>query len=643
MSVPHPAAAFAGPLAEYFEAQLAGLPLAAYACDAQGRIVYYNERAARLWGRRPDPAADPGELFSGAAALRTADGVPLPHVQSHMARALADDAAYEDREIVIVQPDGDTRTVIEHVTPAHDAQGALVGAWALLVDITARARAARAIRSALAEAEANFSAFFDNKTTGMVLIGMDGKYLRVNDKYCEITGYSREELLQLGPLDIVHPDDLEQDLRLVIDALENPTRVYDADKRYVRKDGTVVWVHAASNLLRDETGRPLKSAAIIKDVTERKRTEQALHDADRAKDEFLATLAHELRNPLAPLGNAAELLREPSAEPGWCRDVITRQVTHLARLIDDLLDVSRIARDQLELRRERIRLGDALRGAIEASRPTVERFEQRLVVAATADEVEIDGDLVRLTQVFTNLLTNAAKFTEGAGTVRISAEREHAGVAVRVTDTGIGMAADELPRVFDKFYQIRRRGKHVRGGLGIGLSLVQRLVELHGGTVEASSPGPGRGSEFVVRLPVATRPAAPPQDSPLPAKGEKPRRKVLIVDDNVDGADSLCRLLELMGHEAVTEYDGQAALERAREFSPDLVLLDLGMPGLDGYEVCKRLRAKSGTHPPVIAAMTGWGRPEDRERTRLAGFDAHIVKPVDVDLLADLLARAARG
>jgi len=382
-----------------------------------------------------------------------------------------------------------------------------------------------------------------------------------------------------------------------------------------------------------------QSAGLAFDISERKFGEQALQEADRAKDEFLATLAHELRNPLAPLKNAAELLRSPFAEPAWCRDMIDRQVNHLSRLIDDLLDVSRIARDKLELRKAVIEIGDVIRSAVEASRPLIESCGQTLVVAPLPESVYVDGDLVRLTQVLTNLLTNAAKFSQGAGAIRLSARHDGGMVAISVADSGIGITQDEITRVFDRFYQSRRRSARFLGGLGIGLSLVRRLVELHGGTVEALSEGPGRGSEFVVRLPIEAGHVADStgaSDGPF-ERSTGTRRRVLIVDDNIDGANSLGSLLAFLGHDTAMEYDGQGALDRAVAFDADVVLLDLGMPGLDGFEICRRLRASDLPHRPRIVAMTGWGREEDRARTAAAGFDAHLVKPVDVATLTRLL------
>jgi PAS domain S-box-containing protein len=361
-----------------------------------------------------------------------------------------------------------------------------------------------AVRAALQASEANFRGFFDSVAIGAVQVNNEGRFIRVNDRYCEITGYSREELLSMGPFDLDHPEDRAIDRERVMKFVTTPSSVYHAEKRYIRKDGSIAWVHVAANLLRDESGRPLHTAAVVEDISERKRAEQALQQADRLKDEFLATLAHELRNPLAPLRSAVELLQYAGEQQTpWCRDVIERQVNHLTRLIDDLLDVARITRDKLELRRQRVMLADVLHAAVEASRPMLERCEQELVLSVPTEPVDLDADFVRLTQVFTNLLTNAAKFTERAGTIELVAARNTDEVRITVADTGIGIAAEELPRIFEKFYQTPGQAGRFFSGLGIGLSLARRLVELHGGSVEATSFGPGLGSEFVVRLPVA--------------------------------------------------------------------------------------------------------------------------------------------
>ena len=630
------------PAAVNFDMLLAALPTPAYACSPDGLLIQYNELAVQLWGRRP-ALNDPAERFGGSHAMFSPDGTPLAREDSWMARALRDDVPYGENEIIIARADGSQRTVLSYVTPVHDARGALVAATAVLVDVTQHAEARNATEAALRATEANFRAFFESRAIGAVQVNPEGIFVGVNDRYCELTGYTREELLKMRPFDLDHPDDREADLEHVRKVIESPSGAYETDKRYVRKDGTIGWVHVAANMLRDENGVPTQSAGLAFDISERKHAEEALKEADRAKDEFLATLAHELRNPLAPLKNAAELLRNPFAEPAWCRDVIERQVNHLARLIDDLLDVSRITRDKLEIRKEKVEIGDVIRSAVEASRPMIEGSGQTLLVAPLPERVYVDGDLVRLTQVLTNLLTNAAKFSLGEGAIRLSAACDRGQVVVSVADSGIGITQDELSRVFDRFYQSKRRSARFLGGLGIGLSLVRRLVELHGGTVEALSEGPGRGSEFVVRLPVAALPAGevPGLTDAALEQAAGARKRVLIVDDNADGANSLGSLLSFLGHDTAMEYDGQAALDRAEAFAADVILLDLGMPGLDGFEICRRLRASELPHRPLIVAMTGWGREEDRARTAAAGFDAHLVKPVDLATLSQLLEGSA--
>jgi PAS domain S-box-containing protein len=368
-----------------------------------------------------------------------------------------------------------------------------------------------------------------------------------------------------------------------------------------------------------------------------------LREADRRKDEFLATLAHELRNPLAPIRNAVQVLRQKGPdepELRWGRDVIDRQVEYLNRLLDDLLDVSRITRNKLELRKQRIDLGEVIRGAVESSRPAIEQSGHELTVTLPAQPIYLNGDVVRLAQVFVNLLNNAAKYTERWGRIGLTAAEERGEVVVRVKDTGVGIPAEKLPRLFDIFFQVDRTLERSQGGLGIGLSLVRRLVELHGGTVEAFSEGVGRGSEFSVRLPVLAdkpKPAQPPESGGKGGKATAGRR-ILLVDDNRDSADSLAMLLRLTGNEVHTAYDGVDGVETAARVRPDVVVLDIGMPKLNGYDACRRIRNEPWGTDMLLIALTGWGQEEDRRRTVEAGFDAHVVKPVDPDAILKLLA-----
>jgi signal transduction histidine kinase/DNA-binding response OmpR family regulator len=384
--------------------------------------------------------------------------------------------------------------------------------------------------------------------------------------------------------------------------------------------------------------------------------------ADRQKNEFLSMLAHELRNPLAPIRNAVEVLRAGGADGAgldWARGVIERQVSHLVRLVDDLLDVSRITSGKIRLKREPVELAAVLAQAVEASRPEIESRRHSLEVTPPDRPLRLHGDPARLAQVFTNLLNNAAKYTEPGGRVWLTATAENGDAVVRVRDTGIGIPREMLADVFEPFLQVDRSLDRSQGGLGIGLTLVKRLVGKHGGTVEAHSEGPGKGSEFVVRLPLEARSShpgvrgdEPPALAGTPAAGVflgtpegdlRTPQRVLVVDDNRDGADSLGMILRLSGYDVRLAHDGPEALAAAASFRPQVVVLDIGLPGMDGYEVARRLRADSPARDAVLVAVTGYGRSEDRARSRESGFDHHLVKPVDLDALARVLAAGRTG
>ena len=428
-------------------------------------------------------------------------------------------------------------------------------------------------------------------------------------------------------------------LQRVLDPAAGDPR-FEEDLQWRRDDGERIWVQMTGQAEFEGEGRGRHVARItgtIVDITERKRNEEALKEANRQKDRFLATLAHELRNPLAPVYYAAELLQGRSREElDWARGVIERQVAHLTRLIDDLLDISRITRDQLEVRLEPIAVGDVVQAAIEASRTILREHGQELIVQLPAEPIVIHGDLVRLTQVLTNLLKNAAKFTARPGRVWLTVEHTVAEVSICVRDNGIGISSEELEHVFEMFYQSRRSRERTQGGLGVGLYLVRRLVELHGGTVRARSEGEGRGSDFIVRLPVARQ-----------RKADEIRRPAAAVErggihDNQDSADALAKLLRSGGNAVETAYEGWAALDAAASFRPEIVLLDLGMPTIDGYEVCRRIREQAWGKEVWLIALTGWGRAEDRARTRKAGFDDHLVKPVTLAAVESVLSARRR-
>jgi PAS domain S-box-containing protein len=408
-------------------------------------------------------------------------------------------------------------------------------------------------------------------------------------------------------------------------------------------DGTLHHSIVSKFPILDGGGAPTGIGGIAIDITDRLRAEEELREADRRKDEFLATLAHELRNPLAPMRSALEVMRgsEPGSEDGErARQILDRQLEHMVRLVDDLLEVSRIRGGRIELRRERVDLASILRDAVETSRPLLDARRHELRIEVPRRALPLHGDAVRLVQVFANLLNNAAKYTDPGGRIALVAAERPEAFEVRVSDTGIGISPGLLPRVFEMFAQADRSASRSHGGLGIGLTLVDTLVRLHGGFVRARSEGSGRGSEFVVTLPRAlevkelARKERPAKVGPL--------HRVLVVDDNRDAAESLGMLLRSFGHDVRVAFDGPAALASIRSEDPSVVFLDIGMPGMDGYEVVRQLRQSSGVRIPMLIALTGWGQEQDRRRAREAGFDHHLVKPVEAARLRALLADLPR-
>jgi PAS domain S-box-containing protein len=445
--------------------------------------------------------------------------------------------------------------------------------------------------------------------------------------------------------DLVHPDDRQGFVRGRLQAIAEH-RPFVHEFRAIRPDGRIAWISHRGQAEYDASGRAVRSFGVSLDVTAHKLAELALQEADRKKDSFIATLAHELRNPLAPIRNAVQLLRKGGHEDPqvvWARDVIDRQVTQMARLLEDLLDVSRLTRGEFALRRERISLAAVVEQAVEIAQPLIDEHGHALSLELPAAPLHVDGDLTRLGQVFSNLLINAAKYTPSGGRLGVTAAAVGDAIEVRVSDNGIGISAEQLPRLFEMFSQGDSLAERARGGMGIGLSLARGLVEMHGGTIGALSGGVGQGSEFVVRLPRAGEAGAavPAQATAQPAAA--PPCRVLVADDLRDSADSLGLLIELMGHAVEVAYDGEEALRRAERFRPDIALLDLGMPKLDGFAVCERIRAAPWGATMRLVAQSGWGQDDDRRRTAAAGFDHHLVKPIDplaLDALVQELAAA---
>jgi PAS domain S-box-containing protein len=506
----------------------------------------------------------------------------------------------------------------------------------LFHDITVKKRAEDALR----ESEGRFRALADASPALVYQFDVTGNVIYLNQR-C-VTDDVAAGQGQSGWKRIARPDDMDAYLRTVYDGIRTRGAFTQRLETVVR-DGSRHWFESHASPWHSGDGEHRGYVGISLDITGAVQAEEALKEADRRKDEFLATLAHELRNPLAPISNAVQLMRRPDGRRQSDRvvEMVGRQVKQMARLVDDLLEVSRITRGKIDLKLERVPFADIVHSAVETSQPMIDRAGHQLAVALPQEPLVLEADRVRLTQVFANLLNNAAKYTDTGGRIWFDVRRDGDQVVAAVRDTGIGIPADALPRVFDMFSQAHRSAGRGQGGLGIGLTMVHSLVEMHHGTVEARSAGPDQGSEFIVRLPLAPEDAAgdvvPQLGQARPAAPFHGQR-ILVVDDNRDAADTLGLLLEADGAEVRVVYDGRAALAMAESFMPTSVLLDIGMPGMDGYEVARRLRQDERFAGVRIAALTGWGQDADRRQTRNRGFSHHLTKPVSIEELHNILA-----
>ncbi|HEX7383984.1 MAG TPA: ATP-binding protein [Burkholderiaceae bacterium] len=589
------------------------------ALDAEWRITYANGAAERIY-------ATPRERLIGRDFWQAFPGLG-EGVEAAYRRAMR-----EQTTVRLEHYDEAEGRWFDMQAFAHDGALALFGR-----DITERKRVDEALRAS----ELRFRRLADSMPQLVFAADADGSFTYMNRYGREFTG-TRDEMLGHRRYALLHPDDRERVRETWMRAVREG-RPYECESRLRQHDGNYRWVLSRALPVLDDDGKVIEWIGASTDIHELRLAQQALAEADHRKDEFLATLAHELRNPLAPLRNAVHILRragDDRALAARVHEMIERQVEHMVRLVDDLMEVSRISSGKIELRRARTDLASVLKSAVEASRPLIERARHTLTLDLPEWPLALDADPVRLAQVFANLLNNAAKFTDEGGRIELVARRDGADVRVSVRDSGVGIAPEMLPQVFEMFAQGRRHGARSQEGLGIGLGLARRLVAMHGGHIEARSEGLGCGSEFVVRLPLAVGTPEPARPVAVVAAGPAARRRVLVVDDNHDAADSLGVLLGYLGAEACVVHDGPAALEALARLRPSLVLLDLGMPGMDGHEVAARMRADPAWDAVRLIALTGWGQEADRERTRREGFDGHLVKPVDVPALQELLAEA---
>jgi PAS domain S-box-containing protein len=599
--------------------------------------------AAGFWDR-----VQAGEATSCGAALATGQRVVVPDVERCEFMAATEDLEmYRRMRIRAVQ-----------TTALHARDGALVGCFSTywpqphqpsehelqMLDILARQAADLLERGrgeeALRASEDRFRRALQPQNVGIVFFDTDGRITETNDAFLRMSGYNRADLAaERLRWDKMTPPEWMASSYHALEELRTKGWTTPYEKQYIHKDGSRWWGLVAATRLSDDEG-----VKFVIDITDRKRAEQALKDADRRKDVFIATLAHELRNPLAPISNAVQLLRRVDGRRKADRllEMVDRQVHQIVRLVDDLLEVSRITGGKIELHKAAVALSTVVNDAVETSGPLIDQSRHELTVSLPQEEMVLDADSVRLTQVLANLLNNAAKYTDAGGHIWLTAWRDGAQAAISVRDNGIGIAADQLPQIFDLFAQVKQRAGS-QGGLGIGLTTARSLVEMHGGTIAAHSAGLEAGSEFVIRLPLPDLPPAAVA-APQVKQGEVPfsGQRILVVDDNQDAADSLGLLLQADGAEVQVAYDGQAALAAAAQFAPQTVLLDLGMPGMDGYEVARELRRDPRWQALRIIALTGWGQEADRQKTSATGFDFHLTKPIDLDALKAWLTGAGQ-
>jgi PAS domain S-box-containing protein len=644
-----PAAANSTPLVGRGEARLhlalEATDLALWETDFRRRESIWSATHFRLFGYPIDPAGRATfEMWS--SRLHPAD---RGRVLAELNRAKRRRELYRSEYRIIRADTGETSWLESRGRFLYDAAGSPTHLIGICLEATARKEA----EERLIQREAQLD--LATRIVGVGVFDHDHLEHRLywSDQFRTIHDAPPDLEPGLHALDAqLHPDDRER-LYAAVQAAHDPSGDgrFNVEYRILRRDGQVRWIIGQAQTLFAGEGaqrRPVRTVGAELDVTDRRlaearlrASEEALRKADQRKDEFLATLAHELRNPLAPIRTAAEMLALPNLEPkqlAWARQVIRRQVEHMARLLDDLLDVARITRGKLQLRLQRVELDTIVETAVEAARPLIEAKHHVLTITLPPVPT-FDADPVRLAQILSNLLTNAAKYTDSpGGRIELTGRVDDGMLRISVKDNGIGLSPAALAGIFNMFSQVQHSHRRADGGLGIGLALVKGLVDLHGGSIEVFSEGAGRGSEFVVVLPCSVSSATRPAESRAPAANETPVcRKILVADDNQDAANTLSLLLRLAGHDVRTAHGGQLALKLASEFKPEFAFLDIGMPDLDGYEVARRLRLIDGGRNVRLIALTGLGQEEDKRRAHDAGFDHHLTKPVDPRRLDALL------
>ncbi len=626
---------------EWFRVTLSSIGDAVIATDIEGRVSFLNHVAESLTGWTDSEAK--GQPLD--AVFRIINEETRQAVENPATRALQEGTIVGlTNHSVLIAKDGTERPIDDSVAPIRGKEGEVVGCVLVFRDVSERRRWEKENASRLAAARL-LASIVESSEDAIVSKSLDGVIQSWNAGAERIFGYTAEQAVGRH-ISLIIPEDRADEEASIIARIRAGERIEHFDTIRTRSDGRSVQISLTISPVRDEDGRVIGASKIARDITRRKAAEEALRqlaadlsDSNRRKEEFLATLAHELRGPLAPLRSALAILNvsEDGGTLAETRGMMERQLNQMVRLIDDLLDVSRISSGKLELRNERVELASIIHHAVEAIRPLAVCGSHEITVTLPPEPIYLYADAARLQQVFSNLLNNSCKYSEAHGKIGVTAELQGSDVVVTVKDTGIGIPTDKLDSIFQMFSQVDQSLERSKSGLGIGLTLVKRLVELHGGSILAHSEGLGKGSEFIVRLPLLIESAKQVQEIPSEEPPTPDKRRILVVDDNRDSADTLAMLLKMTGSATHTAYDGQQAVDAAAKLRPDVILLDIGLPKLNGYEACRRIREQPWGKKVIIVALTGWGQEDDRRKSSEAGFNSHLVKPVDYAALMKLL------
>ena len=613
---------------ETFEVTLKCIGDAVIVTDVTGRVTFLNPVAEQVTGwSMADARNQPFEKIFHIVNEHT--GKPVEHP---VAKVLETGGIVGlANHTILIARDGRHVPIDDSGSPVRLANGKLVGIVVVFRDVSER--------KAAEHARAWLAAIVESSDDAIASKTPDGIVTSWNPAATRLFGYAPEEIIG-KPITTVIPPELHAEEVEMLARLRRGQRIEHYETVRLGKDGRRIDVSLSISPIRGEDGEIIGASKIARDITERKRADRLLREADRQKDEFLATLAHELRNPLAPICAAAELLKRAKTlapELRAATAILERQARHMTHLVDDLLDMSRITSGRIRLQPEPIELTELLKSVIETYRQSADTLRHQVSFAASGVPVHVNGDRIRLTQVVSNILHNAVKYTAPGGRIEVALHTHNREAIVTVRDNGMGIPPEMLEHIFEPFAQLDRSYERADGGLGIGLTLAKRLIELHQGRIEARSSGRGKGTEFLFHLPVVAAAPAKPASAPQKHPEFGASCRVLIADDNHDAAVSLSMLLQSMGHDTRVVHDGIEALEEADVFHPDVVLLDIGMPRLDGYETARRIASRPWATATQIVAVTGWGQEADRQRAKEAGFHRHLVKPVDIEALRELI------